>query len=110
MPDILTVLVLTVAASPLAAAVAFAVWPSEARLALMRPLSLAALFSVAAGALDGLTVTLRLAAASPPPTPWSLVYDALAAALAPAVFGLACLTVGWLVVAVGMRSMFSDDY
>ncbi len=88
---------------PLIMAIIYVIHPTERNLALMRPLSLAGLFASLSAPLLGAVITLRdigttgLAQAS---------YGRLAAsaseALVPAFFGFACLSVAWVLVAVGM--------
>lgn len=97
-------LTLVIGVVPLVAAAAYAVWPSERRLALMRPLSLASLFAGLAGTLKGMVTVLMGAAATEVLTNTSRQHIAagLSEALVPTVFGLACLAVAWLLVAAGM--------
>ncbi|MEO8482794.1 MAG: hypothetical protein ABI634_11325 [Acidobacteriota bacterium] len=97
---LLTLLIDTV---PLIAAASYASRPSEGKLVLMRPFSLAALFAGTAGSLNGLLNMLQGLARTPDMTGrWGPVYGGASEALVPAVFGLTCLTVAWLLVAVGM--------
>jgi hypothetical protein len=97
---LLTVLIDTV---PLIAAAVYVIRPSEARLALMRPLSLAGLFAGIAGSLNGyLNMLAALARTSDMAGRWGAVYGGASEAMVPVVFGLTCLTVAWLLVAVGM--------
>ncbi len=101
--NMFALLTLIIDAVPLVAAAVYAARPSESRLALMRPFSLAALFAGTAGTLSGLVNILQGMAATPDMTGrWSRVYGGVSEALVPAVFGLTCLTVAWLLVAVGM--------
>ena len=95
---------LLVSVVPLIAAAIYAARPNEGRLALMRPLSLAALFSGAAGTLSGFVNILQGIAATPDLTgrSWGLVSAGASEAMVPVVFGLTCLMVAWLLVAVGM--------
>jgi hypothetical protein len=96
-------LTLMIDTAPLIAAAVYAVWPSEVRLALMRPFSLAGLFAAAAGTLSGFVSILQGMAATADLTGrWSRVFAGASEALVSAVFGLTCLTVAWLLVAVGM--------
>jgi formate hydrogenlyase subunit 3/multisubunit Na+/H+ antiporter MnhD subunit len=89
---------------PLVMAVAYVVRPSERRLALMRPLSLAGLFSALCGTTVGFVNVLRGIAISS--EPFDEVYHRTAAgaseALVTTFVGFACLTAAWLLVAVGM--------
>jgi hypothetical protein len=100
--SVFTKLTLLVAAVPLVAAAVYAVRPSEARLALMRPFSLAALFAGVAGTLSGFVYVFAGLAASGPQTRWSAVYAGISEAIVPSIFGFTCLTLAWLLVAVGM--------
>lgn len=96
-------LTLFIDAVPLVAAAVYVARPTEGRLALMRPLSLAALFAGAAGSLNGgVNILTGLARTSDMTGHWGRVYGGASEALVPAVFGLTCLTVAWLLVAVGM--------
>jgi hypothetical protein len=96
---------LLVGAAPLAAALVYLARPNEQRLALMRPLSLAGIFSAICnlllaavnalaylarvGSLDD--VGIRTAALS------------LGEAVVPGAIGFGCLTVAWICVALGMQ-------
>ena len=94
---------LVIEAVPLVAAAAYAARPSEGRLALMRPFSLAALFASAAGTLNGFANFLQyLSRMSDMTGRWQSAYAGGAEALVVSVFGLTCLTAAWLLVAVGM--------
>ncbi len=85
-------------------AVAYVARPTERRLALMRPLSLAGLFAALTGGVVGFLHVLRGIAVSS--EPFADIYHRIAAggseALVPTFVGFACLTVAWLLVAVGM--------
>jgi len=89
---------------PLVMAVAYVLRPSERRLALMRPLSLAGLFAALAGAVVGFVNVLRGIAVDS--QPFADGYHRVAAgaseSLVPTFVGFACLTFAWLLVAVGM--------
>jgi hypothetical protein len=97
-------LTLVIGAAPLVAGAVYAARPNEARLAVMRPLSLAALFSSVAGTTSGVVHVLQGVAASGTMTAegWSRASAGMSEALVPVVFGLTCLTVAWLLVAAGM--------
>jgi hypothetical protein len=88
---------------PLVMAVVYVIRPTERRLALMRPLSLAGLFAALTGGILGFINVLRFV--------WSRELNAetyrvmaigAAESLVPMFVGFACLTVAWLLVAVGM--------
>jgi hypothetical protein len=101
--NLFALLTLLISAIPLVAAAVYAAWPTEGRLAMMRPFSLAALFSTAAGTLNGVVHVLQGIAATEDMTGrWSRVAAGGSESLVPAIFGLTCLTVAWLLVAVGM--------
>jgi hypothetical protein len=78
--------------------------PSEARLALMRPLSLAGIFSALTGFCLGLMNSLvGLGNASTPLGESRVWMFGLAESITTLFIGFGCLTVGWLCVALGMR-------
>jgi hypothetical protein len=83
---ILALLSMAVVLGPLFLGVAYALKPTEARLALMRPLSLAAIFAALTGIAAG---AINMASA--------------AESLVPMFFGFGCLTIAWLCVALGLR-------
>ncbi|HKT79356.1 MAG TPA: hypothetical protein VJP86_03995 [Vicinamibacterales bacterium] len=92
---------------PLALGLAYAVWPSEARLALMRPLSLATIYAAVAGTTVGfINVLMGLSSAYSSSAPSSgfphLALIGLAESLVPVFFGFGCLTIAWLSVALGL--------
>jgi hypothetical protein len=90
-------------AVPLIAAGFYVTRPSEGRLALMRPFSLAGLFGGIAGSLNGLLNMFQSLARNPDMTGrWGAMFGGISEAMVPAVFGLTCLTVAYLLVAVGM--------
>jgi hypothetical protein len=92
---------------PLVMATAYLVHPNERRLALMRPFSLAGLFAGLATLTVGFVHVLAgIAVTYDPANAESLNYGAIAAgaseSFVPVTLGLACLSVAWLFVAVGM--------
>lgn len=95
---------LVLCALPVVVAAIYAARPTEIRLALMRPLSLAALFASLAGTFSGFTNILQGMAASAPMATvgWFRVYGGTSEALVPLVFGFTCLTVAWMLVTIGM--------
>lgn len=104
---VVSVLTMLVSMAPLVAGLAFALWPSEQRLALMRPLSLAGIFAAVANVFLGLTNSL-IGIASPrngvvPGT--AHVAHMLAETSVPPFVSFGCLTVAWLCVAIGMRKL-----
>ena len=98
-------LTLVICLTPLAMAIAYAASPSERRLALMRPLSLAAIFAALAGVFIGFIMVLRGIGATGALTAgaWRSIALGASEALVPVFFGFACLTAAWLLVALGMR-------
>ena len=87
---------------PLAMGIAYAFWPNEQRLTLMRTLSLATVFSSIAGAAMGFINELRFVGRSGIVTFSPQVAIGTAESLVPLFFGFGCLTVGWLCVSVGL--------
>jgi hypothetical protein len=87
---------------PLAMGIVYVIWPSEQRLALMRPLSLATIFAALSGSTLGLLNVLRGMAMSQTPAFSRIAFISLAEALVPIFFGFGCLTVAWLCVAIGL--------
>jgi len=101
--SIMARLSLMVTLFPLAAGVAYLIRPTEQRLALMRPISLAGIFSGLTGAVLGLINALRwFATGNPSPTP-RLMAVGIAESLVTLFVAFGCLTVAWLCVALGMR-------
>ena len=88
---------------PLGIGMAYAIHPTEQRLALMRPLSLAALFGALGGLLSGVISILRLIGVSDPPVESRVVAIGLSEALVPLFVAFGCLTVAWLCAALGLR-------
>lgn len=87
---------------PVGMGIVYAIWPSEQRLALMRPLSLATIFAALSGSTLGLLnvlVGISRSQASAFPGP---AWVGLSEALVPIFTGFGCLTVAWLCVAVGL--------
>ena len=89
---------------PLVMAICYVARPNERRLSLMRPLSLAGLFSALAGGTIGLVNSLVLFGASQEFSVdlYRRVAIGAAESLVPVFVGFACLTVAWLLVAAGM--------
>lgn len=95
---------LIVVVSPLVMGVIYAIRPTETGLALMRPLSLAAIFAAIGGLLSG-GINLLVGLARQPPMPFHVVAAGLSEALVPAFVASGCLTVAWLCVVLGMRRL-----
>jgi hypothetical protein len=87
---------------PLAMGIVYVIWPSEQRLALMRPLSLATIFAAVSGSTLGLVNVFRAMGMSQSPAFSRIAWIGFAEALVPIFFGFGCLTVAWLCVAVGL--------
>lgn len=101
--SIMALLSLFVTLFPLAAGVAYLVRPTEQRLALMRPISLAGIFSGLGGAVLGIMNVLRGYAINDPPPPTRIMALGAAESLVTLFVAFGCLTVAWLCVALGMR-------
>ncbi|HUR20687.1 MAG TPA: hypothetical protein VMZ90_07755 [Vicinamibacterales bacterium] len=94
--------------APMVMGMSYAIWPSEARLALMRPLSLAGIFSALTGFCLGLMNSLvNVGNASIPFAENRVWMFGLAESITTLFIGFGCLTVGWLCVALGMRRQAS---
>lgn len=98
-------LTLVIGVVPMVMAIAYAIRPTEWRLALMRPLSLAAIFAAFSGVVSGIVAILRGIGATGEFTTGSfrMIAMGLSEALMPIFVGFGCLTVAWLLVAMGMR-------
>src|SRR5262245_35345280 len=87
---------------PMATGIAYAIWPNEQRLTLIRVLSLAGIFSAlsgtALGFINGLVYMSRREIMTLTPA----VAAGFAESLVAIGFGFGCLTVTWLCVAIGM--------
>jgi hypothetical protein len=87
---------------PLVMAVLYVARPSERRLALMRPLSLAGLFAALTGCALGFINVLRYIGARRETVDYSIAAIGAAESLVTVFVGFASLTVAWLLVAAGM--------
>jgi len=96
---------LLITAAPMLLGLAFAARPSERRLALMRPLSLAGIFAATANVFLGVTNSLVGAARNGVSLTDSRVVPGLAEVAVLGFVSFAFLTVGWLAVAAGMRKL-----
>jgi len=94
-----------VSLGPVAVALLYAVKPSERRLALMRPLSLAALFGGLASFTSGIVSVMMGISATAQITPqtWRTMVLAGAETFVALFVAFASLTVAWLLVTLGMR-------
>ena len=99
-------LALLISASPLALGLAFLFWPTERKLALMRPLSTAGAFAAVCNVLLGVANSLIGLSRAPA---GDMSFQRMAAGLAEATvagfLSFACLTAAWLFVALGMRKL-----
>ena len=87
---------------PMVAAIMYVMWPTEHRLALLRPLSLATAFAAVSGTALGLINELRFVSRMTEPTFNRFVAQGLAESFITLFFGFGFLTVTWLCVTVGM--------
>ena len=92
-----------VAVVPVAAGLAYVISPTERRLAFMRPISLAALFSGLAGLLLGFINVLRGIWMTEGELNWRVTAVGSAEAMVPLTLAFGALTFAWLCVAIGMR-------
>ncbi|MBE3133611.1 MAG: hypothetical protein IMZ55_09065 [Acidobacteria bacterium] len=84
-------------------AIGFVVRPTEAKLALMRPLTLATIFAAICSFSAGIAAVLKGVAASGPNIGMSNVYMGLSETLVPLFVTNAFLAVAWLLVTAGLR-------
>lgn len=88
---------------PLGAGLAYALRPSEQRLALMRPISLAGLFAALSGTVVGAINVLRGIWMAEGAVDWRIVAIGSAESLVSLFLAFGCLTVAWLCVAIGFH-------
>jgi hypothetical protein len=101
----IAVLGMLVSVAPFVTGILYAWRPSERRLALMRPLSLAAIFAGLCTLLSGLAHVFQGLSASPVWTAATLhpMMAGLAETVTPLFVAFGLLTVAWLCVAAGIR-------
>ncbi|HSL21019.1 MAG TPA: hypothetical protein VK886_05745 [Vicinamibacterales bacterium] len=101
---IFALLTLAIDLVPLVMATVYVARPTERRLALIRPLSLAGLFGALSGGTLGFLNVLHGIGVAPEFSASFYRRTALGASesLVPVFVGFACLAVAWLLVAVGM--------
>jgi len=87
---------------PLALGIVYAIWPSEQRLALMRPLSLATIFAAISGATLGLMNVLHGMSTSEAADFTRISATGLVESLVSVFLGFGCLAIAWLGVAIGL--------
>ena len=100
---IVALLSIIIALLPLAAGVAYAVHPTDSRLALMRPISLAGVFAGLTGFLAGVMSVLRATWGTESAVPFRLAAIGLAESIVPLFLAFGCLTIAWLCAAFGLR-------
>jgi hypothetical protein len=91
---------------PLIAAAFYLFRPSEQRLAMMRPLSLAGIFAGLNGSTLGAINTLR-GLWMEPPRDGRIMWIGAAESIVPLYVSFSCLMLAWLLVAAGMRRRVS---
>jgi hypothetical protein len=87
----------------LGTAILYVVKPTESKLSLMRPFSLAAIFSALSSAAAGAATVLRGLSASGPSPNMSNVLMGWAEVLVPIYIAFSFLGVAWLLVAIGLK-------
>ena len=92
-----------VAVFPVVAGLAYLVSPTESRLAMVRPISLAALFSGLAGLMLGFINVLKGVWNAEGAVNWRIMAVGGAESMVPLTLAFGALTFAWLCVAVGMR-------
>ena len=101
--SIFALLTLIVGCTPLVMAAVYVARPTERHLALMRPLSLAAIFAaMAGGVLGGIGVLRIIWTRDLTVESYRVMAAGAADSLVPLLVGFASLTAAWLLVAVGM--------
>ena len=96
-------LTIPVALAAFGLAVAYAVHPTEQKLVLMRPVSLAAMFATISGLLGGWIAVLAGVAATPDGhLPTASLYRGIAESLTIGFVSFGLLAAAWVLVAVGM--------
>jgi hypothetical protein len=108
--SLFSLLGIIVTASPMVAGFAFALRPSAVRLALVRALTLVAVFATAANLfLGGINVLIGLSRQSPAmPGPRAEIYTSLAEVLVIPFIGFVFLALAWVGVATGLRKPFDQ--
>jgi hypothetical protein len=100
---IVAILGAIVSASPMVMAAMYAFRPNDRTLALMRPLSLAAVFAALSNTMLGLVNILVYISSRPAPVSLNLFAAQLAETLVVPFLAFGCLSVAWLLVTIGMR-------
>lgn len=99
--SIVGLLSMLVAVFPLGAGLAYALWPNEQRLAMMRPVSLAGLFAALCGTTLGAINVLRGIWMAEGAVDWRVIAVGSAESLVPLFLAFGCLMAAWLCVAIG---------
>lgn len=101
---------MVITAAPMVAGLAFAWRPGASRLALVRALTLVAVFATAANLLTGAVNMLIYFANQPSTEPWPAgqVYRVMAEILVIPFVGFVFLTLAWIGVALGLRKPFDS--
>lgn len=94
---------MVVAVATVAFAGAYAIRPSELRLSLIRPLSLATIFAALFSSTAGLASELMGISRSGPAFDWHSAAAGAAESLGTLIGAFGCLTVVWILVAIGFR-------
>ncbi len=100
--SIFAILSTLVGVVPLTMGIVYAIWPSEQRLALMRPLSLATIFAAISGSTLGFLNVFRGMGLTPTSGFSHVSAIGLAESLVPMFVGFGCLTGAWLAVTLGL--------
>ena len=101
--SIVALLSLVIGVLPAGLGVAYAIRPTEQRLALMRPMSLAGIFGGLSGSLSGAINVLSLLWITETPVDAKVLAVGAAEALVPVFVAFGALTIAWLCAAVGLR-------
>jgi len=101
--SIMAMLSTLVAVVPAFVAAGYAIRPTESKLALMRPLSLASLFGGLAAFVAGIMNGLKFVVVHNESMTSSAALVGFCESLVPLFVSLGSLTVAWLLVALGMR-------
>jgi hypothetical protein len=103
--SIVALMCMLVPVSTIGVAIVYARRPDERRLAFMRPLSLASIFAALCAFTVGVVTILHGIAATQTLSPqsWRNIALGTSETFVPLFVAFGCLTVAWLVVALGMR-------
>ena len=102
--SIVALMCMLVPVATIGVAILYAWRPEERRLALMRPLSLASIFAALCSFTVGVVSIFHgIAATLPGSVDWQMIALGTSETFVPLFVAFGCLTVAWLVVALGMR-------